>query len=158
MYVLLIGITYILLTLVPYNDQHWISSGMGSFGKWQPAVRCPADQVIIAFALLSDQPRKNGYDTAGAIHFNAYCGNPYDQHYSSTTDKAVRYCPKGYAVRGIQTQVEEWRGGEDDTALNNIDLDCHEVESPKINSSCTHHFKTLFEHSNSGRLIRMKKK
>ena len=57
-------------------------------------------------------------------------------------------CPKEYAIRGIRTQVESSKNNDDNTALNNVELDCH-----KIDVSCTHEFVTLLDYTNLGGLM-----
>ena len=48
-------------------------------------------------------------------------------------------------MNGIQTQIEGDQGKGDDTALNNVNLNCRE-----ISISCTHEIVNVFDYANSG--------
>uniref|UniRef100_A0A1I7TPN3 C-type lectin domain-containing protein n=1 Tax=Caenorhabditis tropicalis TaxID=1561998 RepID=A0A1I7TPN3_9PELO len=132
------------LNWVSYNNEHWIMSGEGDWGEWKGIKYCPEGQVIIGFALRSE-PDQHGRDDVAADNFAAYCGTldgPRDRSswfqgdtpgWGEWTDD--QFCPKGFAVCGINSQIEGDRGGGDDTALNNVDLRC--CRGPRVGLSCT---------------------
>ncbi|KAE9547242.1 hypothetical protein FO519_009546, partial [Halicephalobus sp. NKZ332] len=133
-----------------YTNRRPITSGVGPFGEWRGTHYCENGKVIVGFDL--SYWTNIGFDDIGATDFTALCGDPLGSRDPSiwsedgNPDFYQRICPKGYAVSGIQTQVEEEQGAfKDDNGLNNVKLHCH-----KIKITCTHEFVTLFDYSNSG--------
>ncbi|KAE9545905.1 hypothetical protein FO519_010883 [Halicephalobus sp. NKZ332] len=119
-----------------HSNKHWIMSGEGPFGGWQEVKYCPIGQVIIGFALRSE-PDQRGEDDVAADNFSAACGFPIGSRTPSTWIEGNtpgwghwtgnQFCPDGYVVRGIQTQVEGYQRSGDDTSLNNVKLACEQV-------------------------------
>ncbi|KAE9548875.1 hypothetical protein FO519_007917 [Halicephalobus sp. NKZ332] len=140
-----------LLNSSSYTNRRPITSGVGPFGSWRGPEYCEKGKVIVGFE-LSYWRHFIGYDDIGATDFTALCGNPFGSRDPSVWSKEnnpdfhKHICPEGYAVNGIQTQVEEEQGMlKDDNGLNNVKLHCQ-----KIDRSCTFHFKSLLDHTNSG--------
>lgn len=104
--------------------------------------------MIIGFALQSNPDEGKG-DDVGANNFAAFCGPPHGARnkdiellgndqlmngfcknfpgnaMSWGTWTGDHFCPDGFAVCGIQTQIERSQGGNgDDTALNNVNIEC----------------------------------
>ncbi|KAE9546837.1 hypothetical protein FO519_009951 [Halicephalobus sp. NKZ332] len=119
-----------------HSSRHRIMSGEGLFGDWQEIKYCPIGQMIVGFALRSE-PDQRGEDDVAADNFAAYCGLPNSDRHSSKWIEGntpgwghwtgKQFCPDGYVVRGIQTQVEGNQRGGDDTSLNNVKLACEQV-------------------------------
>ncbi|PIC17986.1 hypothetical protein B9Z55_024035 [Caenorhabditis nigoni] len=127
-----------------YNTDREILSGEGGWGGWKGVKYCPEGLVMIGFALRSEADQR-GKDDVAADNFCGYCGTPHGPRDRSnwisgdtpgwgdwTQDQ---FCPQGFAVCGINTQIEGDQGGGDDTALNNVDLRCCRV--PAVSLSCT---------------------
>ncbi|KAE9546935.1 hypothetical protein FO519_009853 [Halicephalobus sp. NKZ332] len=135
-----------------HTNNHRITSGVGPFGEWGNISYCPEGQVIVGFYMHAHVIPFG--DDIAATDFFMLCEDPFGSRDPShlfknfTPDQQEKFrdhiCPKGFAVYGIQTQVEEEQGNGDDTALNNVNLDCREI------TSCTHVFVTLFDYFNSG--------
>ncbi|KAE9547280.1 hypothetical protein FO519_009508 [Halicephalobus sp. NKZ332] len=147
------------LNSLSYTHKHRITSGVGPFGEWghfDSMQYCPQDKAIVGFYLYTGT--HTIADDTGAIHFIALCGYPFSSRDPSDwklEDKVISdlpiykyFCPEGYAINGIQTQVESAQGMGDDTGLNNINVNCQEIIL-----SCTHEFISLFDYSNSGGLM-----
>ncbi|CAI2347789.1 unnamed protein product [Caenorhabditis sp. 36 PRJEB53466] len=117
------------------GDDGWMS-GEGHFGVWQTVRYCPARTVIIGFALRSQPPQTDG-DNVAADNFAAYCGTVYGPRKPDLTIRgdtagvgnwtADQFCPQGYVVCGIQSQIHELQNLNDDTSLNNVNLECCRV-------------------------------
>ncbi|KAE9546989.1 hypothetical protein FO519_009798, partial [Halicephalobus sp. NKZ332] len=141
------------LNSTSYTNRHRITSGVGPFGNWQNVKYCPQGQVIVGFYIQTINPPFS--DDMGMVNFLALCEDPFGsrdpshlfKNFTPAHQEKFRdhICPRGYAVYGIQTRVQEAQGSGDDTGLNDVNLDCH-----KINITCTHEFVTLFDYSNSG--------
>ncbi|CCD68684.2 Vitelline membrane outer layer protein 1 [Caenorhabditis elegans] len=113
-----------------------IMSGEAPWGGWGGIKYCPNNKVLIGFTLRSEQNQRDGDDCA-ADNFAGYCGTPHGPRnrdsriqgdgtgWGDWTDD--QWCPEGYAVCGIQSQIEKEQGRGDDTAVNNVDLECCQV-------------------------------
>ena len=132
-------------------------SGVGPFGNSQNIRYCPLGEMAVGFYLYTKKPPSG--DQIGATNFTLFCGDPFGPRNASLhfignfdLDREKSYlqymCPREYAVRGIRTQVGNSENHNDNTALNNVELDCH-----KVDITCTHEFITLLDYSNSGGLM-----
>ncbi|CAI2347788.1 unnamed protein product [Caenorhabditis sp. 36 PRJEB53466] len=140
-----------------YRKDNWIMSGEGAYGFWQSVRYCPAGTAIIGFVLRSQIEQRREDDMA-AVNFRAYCGTPHgprtaDVRIEGDTEswgnwKADQFCPQGYVVCAIKSQIEKPQGGRDDTALNNVNLKCCRV--PIANCTLGHSLVQLAEYDNRG--------
>merc|ERR1711860_138096 len=106
-----------------------ITSGQNIWGSWRhESLKCNGG--FIGAALKVESPQGKGDDTAtNAIRLYCSWGNPYKSGEGPWGDwSAVQYCPQGYRIAGIQTQIESPIGSGDDTALNSVNLLCTYVE------------------------------
>ena len=79
----------------------------------------------------SVKPDKGSGDDTGTNDIDLKCG---DGSWASTGWNGEwgdwgeeMYCPSGYAVSGMNVQIEANQGSGDDTALNGVQLYCSEV-------------------------------
>lgn len=104
-----------------------ITSTVGGWGSWWSKKSCTGNNRITA-AKMRWEPDIYGDDTAAnGLRFKCTDGNylyPGDGYWGRWT--SWNYCPAGSAIYGIQTRVEP--SGGDDTALNQVELLCGEVQ------------------------------
>jgi len=104
-----------------YED---IMSYEGLWGDWGTRSICP-DSIVTGFTLRSESSSSGGSDNTAANNVKMYCSNRMEtemdgRDWGSYTQRQV--CPTGSGVCGIAIQYKE-KGG-DDTALNNIQMQC----------------------------------
>uniref|UniRef100_A0A1I7TPN2 Vitelline membrane outer layer protein 1 n=1 Tax=Caenorhabditis tropicalis TaxID=1561998 RepID=A0A1I7TPN2_9PELO len=128
-----------------YIMSRGIFSGQGPDGLWRTEKFCPEGLVMIGFTLRSDKPYQK--DNVGAVNFAAYCGTPdgpRDRTHRVEGDShpwgewsADQFCPKGFAVCGINTQImsPQPHRNADQRWLDNVDLRCCRV--PRVDLHCT---------------------
>ncbi|XP_075433780.1 vitelline membrane outer layer protein 1-like [Ascaphus truei] len=109
------------------NGEFPIQSTEGAWGSWTSPVRCPNGNLI-AFNLGVSPPQGDGDDTAAnSIMFK--CSDDLILEGSSwllwgSYGEWSQSCNIG--ICGISTRVEEYQGGRDDTALNDVKFTCCE--------------------------------
>jgi len=102
----------------------------GDLGKWGQTFHCPSNSHVIGFQLRSESDQGAGDNTAGnnlRIICNAVPERIIEgdgESFGSWTFGSWQECPKGQVVVGFRTQVQSNQGDGDDTALNNIDMEC----------------------------------
>lgn len=118
------------------SRENWINSGEGLWGVWGARKYCQNTNVLIGFELRSE-PDQRGKDDVAADNFAGYCGEPLgprtkDVWVAGDTPgwgewTGAQLCPERYAVCGIQSQIEGDQRGGDDTALNNVNVECCKI-------------------------------
>jgi len=105
-----------------------ITSGVGQWGAWEPKTphQCSSGAFITSFQLLYE-PYCFTCDDTSADGLRVQCsdGNVMEDTWTFSDSKWSPWytCPpNGYAVNGIQTQIEGPTG--DDTAMNNMCIQC----------------------------------
>ncbi|CAG7733778.1 unnamed protein product [Allacma fusca] len=106
-----------------------ISSTIGHDGYARSAYECPFPEYAVGFELRSDPYHGLWYDDTAANNMRLSCtkGTIVEGDGESWGDwTGVQYCPRGFRICGIKTQVEK-PGVVDETTLNNIELGCCEI-------------------------------
>jgi len=107
-----------------------IKSLEGGWGDWGRTFYCANDGQVKGFQLRSEAYQGNGDDTA-ANNLRVFCTSSPEmiegdgQDWGSWSER--QDCLNGQAVTGFRTQVEPYQGSGDDTALNNVDMVCHDI-------------------------------
>ena len=100
------------------RDDSSIHSKVGDWGDWGAEYRCPSGSALTGFRLRGEKDQGRGDDTA-ANNLMGFCRSSTTQEEtdSITGDglswgdwSARRDCPRGYAICGIKTQVEDSQG------------------------------------------------
>ncbi|XP_075128782.1 vitelline membrane outer layer protein 1-like [Leptodactylus fuscus] len=110
---------------------YWIEvDNGGNWGDWGPKQRCPPNTSATGFSLKIEKPQGIGDDTAwNAIRL--YCTNAKGEIVAIITSTegrwgewtVVSWCPRGRLLNYCLS-VEPPQGDEDDTAANNIMMQC----------------------------------
>jgi len=108
----------------------YIRSRRGFWGDWSSSKYCSEDYNVVGFKIyyLPKQGSSWWDDDQSVTAIAMICGNgeileSTGVYRPKRRSKEVR-CPKGYAVAGVQTQIEEKQGSGDDTALNGLGIHC----------------------------------
>lgn len=123
----------------------WIRSSEGPWGYYRGVKYCSTG-FMTGFELRSESDQGKG-DDAGAIDLAQFCGNGEEHivggihQWGSWTVR--QYCPPQTAVCGIRTQVEGSQGKGDDTALNNVQMECCKIPHPAETCTVTPVWKTI---------------
>ncbi|XP_073507120.1 vitelline membrane outer layer protein 1 homolog [Phyllobates terribilis] len=101
-----------------------ITSTVGGWGDWTPISWCSRGNYI-KFALKVEKPQGDGDDTA-VNSIKMGCSNNSTEEgnngYWGDFGRWSGICPLG--ICGIRTRVERAQGRGDDTALNDVQLEC----------------------------------
>ena len=103
-----------------------VQSAIGGWGEWTGRMSCTKGDVFLKGVEYRAEPQISGDDTAGnsvnmvCTDENVLEGN--GGKWGSWTNMAS--CPFNTAICGIKTKVELPQGGEDDTALNDVEFFC----------------------------------
>ncbi|ODM92215.1 Vitelline membrane outer layer protein 1 [Orchesella cincta] len=115
-------------------DTAVIMSTEGQFGNWGKVFSCYPG-FLNGFSLRAEDPQGSGDDTA-ANNIRLFCSNTPSyvegDGLSFGNWSLDQLCLRDQAISGIQTQVEFSQGDEDDTALNNVLMEC--TNFPQANS------------------------
>jgi len=119
---------------VLHSPDRQIESSVGGWGTWGVSYECP-DGYAVGFQLRSEITQENHDDTA-ANNLRIFCSNTGTLSYLEGSGLSwgewtdAQFCPYGWAMCGIKTQVEASKGhAVDDTALNNLDVRCCRVHT-----------------------------
>lgn len=120
-------------TSVSWAVTQEISSGNGGpWGAWNPRVYCPEGQYAYSFQLRTDS-RQGGGDLTAANSLRLYCrprgstaaGSPIASHPGLQGNWGFpKSCAGMDLVTGFQLRVDGPQGGGDDTAANDINMNC----------------------------------
>ncbi|CAL8129053.1 unnamed protein product [Orchesella dallaii] len=107
-------------------DTAVISSTVGLFGSWGRVFSC-FPGYLSGFQMRVEEPQATGDDTA-ANNIRGFCRNTptylEGDGLGFGSWGPQLNCTRNHAICGIQTQVEPSRGSDDDTALNNVLMEC----------------------------------
>lgn len=102
----------------------------GLWGDWHPPVMIPPGNRIVGFKIRMEEPLGKGDDTAmngiEILYRNKSLRGPVQRlrvftgEWGKWRDDVV--APEGYEVVALRTRFEKSRGGDDDTALNGIQM------------------------------------
>lgn len=109
-----------------------ITSGVGPWGEWQVPTKCRRGEYLTAFSLQVESEQGAGDDTA-ANYVKFLCRGVSGEYEISQSPGHGFWgnfgpwsfsCPKGSAICGLSTKLENPQGQGDDTALNNVFFFC----------------------------------
>jgi hypothetical protein len=108
--------------------QQWIGSHPGVWGSWYPGSTCSGSNNLLKGARMRIEAPQGGDDDTAANDVEFACtkigrphapgGNPWG------TWGSFASCPANTAVCGLNIRFEESVGGDDDTAMNGLELEC----------------------------------
>ncbi|ODM92206.1 Vitelline membrane outer layer protein 1 [Orchesella cincta] len=116
-----------------------ITSTEGDFGEWGNVYSCYPG-YLNGFQLKVEEYQGSSDDTA-TNNVRFYCTNLADNNYLEGDGLGfgdwgqVQHCYSNQVISGIQTQVEPNQGDDDDTALNNVLMECSDFPPKDYNSS-----------------------
>ncbi|ODM97349.1 Vitelline membrane outer layer protein 1 [Orchesella cincta] len=109
-----------------YSPERQIQSFEGNWGRWGAIYECPRSYAV-GFQLRSESGRGGNDDTA-ANNLRIFCSNSIEFLEGNGLSRGdwteTQRCPFGWAICGMRTQIETPQGNSDDTALNNLDIQC----------------------------------
>jgi len=106
-------------------DEIW--SDHTRLGYWRREAWCSSTNTsVVGFKVREEGPQGRGDDTAlNSIAMYCSDGQEIRSHPGYLGEwKPKQMCPQGKAVNGIQTQVQRFQRGRDNTALNGVRLFC----------------------------------
>jgi hypothetical protein len=109
------------------QSNNYITSSEGAWGGWSERKDCGDRKSYIAGARLRIEPPLGAGDDTGGVAIELWCSNGVKLSNGSHGWGAWKdwsYCPADTAICGIKTKVEASQGGGDDTALNDVELQC----------------------------------
>jgi len=122
-----------------------ITSGKGDWGTWGHL--SPVCHSGFIGARIKVEASQGGGDDSGTNAIQFFChtnGRPYKSKEGPWGDwRRIHYCPTGYKITGIRTQIEPRQHSGDDSALNSVQLQCtffgddimYDDETKKIQNS-----------------------
>jgi len=115
---------------VLHSPERQLQSLTGIWGDWGASYECH-NSYAVGFQLRSEEFQHDNDDSA-ANNLRIFCSNSMTYLEGSGLDwgdwTEPQRCPVGWAMCGLRTQVQSSQGGNiDDTALNNLDVQCCEL-------------------------------
>lgn len=106
-----------------------ISSGQGGWGEWRgESTMCRNGFSRFKLKIEEDQGYNLFQDDSTTNAIRMWCTENKTWYKSGEGAwgewTPTEYCPTGYRITGIKTQIESNQGGGDDTALNGVQLIC----------------------------------
>ncbi|XP_072000782.1 vitelline membrane outer layer protein 1 homolog [Engystomops pustulosus] len=122
-----------LLIQATITTGQWISVGNGGpWGDWGSRQWCPPRTVARGFSLRVERPLGSDGDDTALNAIRLYCASPSTRDTQETITSSesswgdwtpVSWCPSGHLM-SFALQVEPKQGDGDDTAANNIMMQC----------------------------------
>jgi PKD repeat protein len=121
------GIKLWCVSLPDLQSNHYVTSEYGQWGTWSERMDCKDRTSYLVGARLRIEPSQGGGDDTGGVDVELSCSNGAilsNGGHGWGTWRDWSYCPANTAICGIKTRIEPPRGSGDDTALNDVQLQC----------------------------------
>jgi plastocyanin len=121
------GIKLWCVNLPDLQSNNYITSSSGQWGNWSERMDCGDRKSYLVGARLRIEPSQGSDDDTGGVDVELSCSNGKilsNGGHGWGAWKDWSYCPANTAICGIRTRIEPSQGAGDDTALNDVEMQC----------------------------------